>query len=61
MIKLINNNCENDGINKVFSFGISSGASKELVEGSALAGKGDFTFVLDSQLETLKVEVINML
>jgi len=45
----------------VFSFGIGSGASRSLVEGSAKQGKGDFTFVEDSNLEALKAKVINML
>ena len=61
VIKLIGDNCNNDGVNKVFSFGISSGASRSLVKGSAKSGKGDYTFVEDSNLEALKAKVINML
>ena len=61
VIKLIGDNCKNDGVNKVFSFGIGSGASRSLVKGSAKSGKGDYTFVEDSNLEALKAKVINML
>lgn len=32
-----------------------------MVKGSAKSGKGDYTFVEDSNLEALKAKVINML
>ena len=48
------NNCNNDGFNKVFTFGIGSGASRSLVKGSAKAGKGEYTFVEDSNLDKRK-------
>lgn len=61
LIKLIENNCQSDGLNKVFTFGIGSGASRELVIDSARAGKGDYSFVADANLGTLRAKVIDML
>jgi len=60
-IQLIKDNCQNDGKNKIFTFGLGSGASRSLVIDSAKSGKGDYCFVEDTNLEPLKAKVIEML
>ena len=45
----------------MFTFGIGSGASRNLVMNSAKEGKGDYCFVEDNNLAPLKAKVIEML
>ena len=46
---------------RVFSLGIGRGASRPLVQGLALSGRGLAMFVDEGENETMKVKVLNML
>ena len=61
MVNLIKTHCNKDGKNKVFSFGIGSGASRDLVSGSSEAGNGLSYYTKDSDLTFLKSQVIDAL
>ena len=60
-MNLIKSNCQSDAINKVFSIGIGNEVSRTLVRNMAKAGKGDYCFVKESDMDTLKAKVINQL
>ena len=61
MFDIIKKNCHDDGINKVFTFGIGDRVDQDLVKQSAINGKGDYCFVKDGNLSLLKTKVIEML
>jgi len=59
-INKIRSHCNNDK-NRVFAFGVGSGADRHLVDGCANAGKGKSYFVTENNLSALKGMVIDAL
>ena len=58
---MIRENCGSDGKNKIFTFGIGNDASRSLVIDSARGGKGQYCFIEDTNLDSLKSMVIKNL
>ena len=58
---MIRENCGSDDNNKVFTFGIGDDASRSLVIDSARSGKGQYCFIEDTNLDTLKSMIIKTL
>ena len=62
VFQLIKDHCQDTDIWKLFSFGVGDKCSKYLIKNSAkIDGRGDYAFVPDADLDSLKHEVIDKL
>ena len=58
---MVRNHCQSDDSTKVYSFGIGSGADRDLVTRLAKAGNGPYFFAEDGNQSKLKEIVIDAL
>ena len=61
VIELIRKHCNGKRDIKLFTFGVGDQADQYLVEKSALAGRGDFYILKNSNIEELRLKVVDSL